>query len=76
MYRKDLLTKAGLYDPRFRHLEEEELRRRLGEVYRIHHLRIPLYRYRMHGANKTKRAEEMAVYRRELERREAAARER
>lgn len=76
MYRKDLLTKAGLYDPRFRHLEEEELRRRLGEDYRIHYLRIPLYRYRMHSANKTKRAEEMALYRRELERREAAPGER
>jgi glycosyltransferase involved in cell wall biosynthesis len=75
MYRKDLLTKAGLYDPRFRHLEEEELRHRLGQSYRVHHLRIPLYRYRMHGANKTKRREEMAIYRRELERRAATGRE-
>ena len=72
LYRKDLLTKAGVYDSRFRHLEEEELRRRLGEDYKVHYLRIPLYRYRMHGANKTKRVDEMAVFRRELERRASA----
>lgn len=74
MYRKDLLTKAGLYDPAFRHLEEQELRQRLGQAYRIDHLRIPLYRYRMHSSNKTKRVDEMAEYRRELERRERSAR--
>ncbi|MBI3522154.1 MAG: glycosyltransferase family 2 protein [Chloroflexi bacterium] len=71
LYRKDLLTKAGLYDARFRHLEEEELRKRLGESYRIHYLRIPLYRYRMHATNKTKRLAEMAPFREELARREA-----
>lgn len=74
MYRKDLLTKEGLYDPGFRHLEERELAQRLGDDYRVHYLRIPLYRYRMHAANKTKLAEELAAYRRELERRETAAR--
>lgn len=71
MYRKDLLTKAGLYDPRFRHLEEEELRRRLGDQYLIHYLRVPLYRYRMHRSNKTRRVDEMVIFRQELERREA-----
>lgn len=74
MYRKDLLTRAGLYDPAFRHLEEQELRQRIGAMYRVDHLRIPLYRYRMHAANKTKRVDEMAEYRRELERRERTAR--
>ena len=71
LYRKDLLTKAGLYDPHFRHLEEEELRSRLGERYRIHYLRIPLYRYRMHASNKTKRIAELVPFREEIERREA-----
>lgn len=74
MYRKDVLTKAGLYDPTFRHLEERELRLRLGDQYRVDHLRIPLYRYRMHAANKTKRRDELAEYERELERRGQAAR--
>jgi glycosyltransferase involved in cell wall biosynthesis len=69
MYRKDLLIRMGLYDPKFRHLEEQELRQRLGDYYKIHHLRIPLYRYRMHKHNKTKRHDEIAAFRRELEQR-------
>jgi len=53
LYQKDLLVGAGIYDPDFRHREEEELRARLGDFYRVHHLRMPLYRYRKHGTNKT-----------------------
>ena len=37
--------------------EEEELRKRLGEFYNIHYLKMPFYRYRMHGDNKTKEPE-------------------
>jgi len=69
MYRKDLLTRLGLYDPAFRHLEEQELRQRLGEYYQLQHLRIPLYRYRMHANNKTKKHDEIALVKQELERR-------
>jgi len=54
MYRRDLLLEMGGYNPKMRHREEEELRKRLGEYYKIHNLRIPLYRYRMHKSNKTK----------------------
>ena len=57
MYRKDLLLELGGYNPNMRHREEEELRKRLGDKYRIHHLRIPFYRYRMHNHNKTKSVE-------------------
>lgn len=53
MYRKDLLLEHGAYNEDFRHREEEELRKRLGEYYKIHHLRIPFYRYRRHSHNKT-----------------------
>ncbi len=53
MYRKDVLVEAGLYNSDFRHCEEKELRARLGEKYRVDHLKIPLYRYRIHGNNKT-----------------------
>lgn len=53
MYRKDLLVKAGLYNKEFRHCEEMELRARLGDKYRIEYLKMPLYRYRIHGKNKT-----------------------
>lgn len=57
LYQKDLLVAAGLYDPDFRHREEEELRARLGDFYTVHHLRMPLYRYRKHGSNKTSEPE-------------------
>ena len=54
MYRRDLLLKLGGYNTDMRHREEEELRKRLGDKYKIHHLEIPFYRYRMHNTNKTK----------------------
>jgi len=57
MYRRDLLLKMGGYNSNMRHREEEELRKRLGKYYKIHHLRIPFYRYRMHENNKTKEPE-------------------
>lgn len=59
MYRTDLIMRLGLYNSEFRHREEEELRARLAQKYAIHHLCIPLYRYRMHSSNKTKNKEEM-----------------
>jgi len=54
MYRRDLLWELGGYNSDMRHREEEELRKRLGVKYNIHHLKIPFYRYRMHNSNKTK----------------------
>ena len=57
MYRKNLLTSMGGYNHTMRHREEEELRKRLGDKYIIHHLKMPLYRYRMHNFNKTKTKE-------------------
>ena len=38
MYRRDLLLELGGYNPEMRHREEEELRYRLGDKYKIHHL--------------------------------------
>ena len=57
MYRRDLLLEMGGYNPKMRHKEEKELRKRLGEYYKIHHLKIPFYRYRIHKNNKTKQPE-------------------
>jgi glycosyltransferase involved in cell wall biosynthesis len=57
MYRRDLLLELGGYDEKMRHREEEELRHRLSGFYKIHHLQIPFYRYRMHSHNKTKSKE-------------------
>lgn len=57
LYRRDLFLEMGGYNPNMRHREEEELRKRLGDKYRIQHLRMPFYRYRMHKSNKTKQPE-------------------
>ena len=57
MYRRDQFFQAGGYNDKMRHREEEELRKRLGQDYKIHHLKIPFYRYRMHNTNKTKEPE-------------------
>lgn len=61
MYRKKLLIDAGCYNENMRHCEEEELRHRLGDFYKIHHLEMPLYRYRMHSHNKTRSEEYLDV---------------
>jgi glycosyltransferase involved in cell wall biosynthesis len=53
-YRRDEFLQYGGYDRDARHREEELLRKRLGELYIIHHLHMPLLRYRMHELNKTK----------------------
>ena len=57
MYRRDLLLHYGGYNDDNRHREEEELRSRLGDKYKIQFLQIPFYRYRMHSNNKTKTKE-------------------
>ena len=54
MYNRKKLLKYGLYNPKFRHREEEELKVRLGKNYIIHNLNFPLYRYQLHKKNKTK----------------------
>ena len=53
MYNKNILSKYNFYNPKFRHREEEELRTRIGENYTIKNINLPLYRYRIHGSNKT-----------------------
>ena len=66
MYNKDKLISYGLYNEDFRHREEEELRARLGSLYEIHHLNIPLYRYRKHGNNKTTQLKYMKSFKKKL----------
>jgi len=63
MYRKQLLMASGGYNSDFRHREEEELRKRIGDFYNVHHLGISFYRYRRHNNNKTltKEYEELKV---------------
>ncbi len=67
MYNRHKLIKAGLYNPKFKHREEEELRIRLGPKYKIHHINLPLYRYRMHRSNKTKSEEYINKFKNEID---------
>ena len=54
MYHRKKLLLLGGYNSKFKHREEEELRIRLKNKYKLNYLKIPLYRYRMHSENKTK----------------------
>ena len=47
------LIEIGLYDENFLAREEEDLRIRFEKKYKIHHVNLPLYRYRKHINNMT-----------------------
>ena len=66
MYRKNKLIELGMYNEEFKHREEEELRARLGSLYKIQNLGISLYRYRKHNSNKTKQLESMMEFKKKL----------
>ena len=64
--KKDLLALGG-YNPNFRHREEEELRLRVfNKGYKSFNLNLPLYRYLMHGNNKTKSKEFKKKYKNKI----------
>lgn len=63
MFRKDLLIDIGLYDEKFKLMEDEELRIRFESKYKIDNLKYPLYRYRKHENNSTNNKDLMEHYR-------------
>ena len=67
MFRKDDLIKIGLYDEEFRTLEDLDLRKRYLDQFNIHNIELPLYRYRMHKDNITKKVEEVKYYEEKLQ---------
>ena len=67
MYDRSKLIKYGLYNIKFRHREEEELRLRLGDKYNLSYIDLPLYRYRIHKTNKTKSNEYIEEFRDKIE---------
>ncbi len=57
LYKLDVLTRLGLYNDQLRINEDVDLRMRFLEAgFRLHHLRMPLYRYKKHGASMTANA--------------------
>jgi glycosyltransferase involved in cell wall biosynthesis len=53
IFRTEHLIDIGLYDEEFYVHEERDLRIRYEKQYTIHHLELPLYRYRRHKDNIT-----------------------
>jgi len=66
LFRKDYLVDIGLYDESFRLAEDEDLRIRYQRKYKIYYVPLPLYRYRMHPDNATKKTEQVSFYREKL----------
>lgn len=62
MFNKDRLVEIGLYDPQFRLMEDEDLRKRFEKKFKIQNLHLPLYRYLMHDSNATKNKKDMKYY--------------
>ena len=67
MFNKDKLIEIGLYDPKFRLMEDRDLRKRFEKKFKIHNLNLPLYRYMMHDSNATKNKEDIEYYTKLLE---------
>lgn len=67
MFRKDCLVDIGMYDEKFRCMEEKELRMRFEKKYKIDHLNLPLYRYRKHSQNMTNSLKSLNKYKDLLE---------
>jgi len=62
MFRNDRLFEVGLYDPRFKVMEEKELRQRFEQKYKIGHVNLSLYRYRKHDKNLTNNKQAVEYY--------------
>lgn len=58
MFRKVYLEEIGLYDKQLRNAEDFDLLKRYIKNFNGYHLKLPLYRYRLHSNNMTKNEEE------------------
>ena len=66
MFRTDQLIEIGLYDESFLRHEDRDLRVRFLDRFAIHHVPLPLYRYRRHEDNITNDVDAMALHERRL----------
>ena len=53
MFYKNNAIKIGLYDENFLRHEDKDLRKRFEKKFKIHRIKMPLYRYRRHENNIT-----------------------
>jgi glycosyltransferase involved in cell wall biosynthesis len=66
MFRTEQLIDIGLYDESFLRHEDRDLRMRFLDRYSIHHIPLPLYRYRRHEDNITNDVEMMVHHEQRL----------
>lgn len=66
MFRKENLIRIGLYDEAMQVCEDEDLRARYTEHYKIGHVHLPLYRYTNHETNMTNNTEVVAEFRQKV----------
>lgn len=66
IFRTEQLIDIGLYDESFLRHEDRDLRLRFLDRYTIHHVPLPMYRYRRHDDNITNDTAEMAHHERRL----------
>ncbi len=62
LFKKDKLFDIGLYNPKYKAMEEVELRQRFEEKHRIENVNLSLYRYRKHDNNLTNNQQLMDHY--------------
>ena len=53
MFRTQHYKEIGLYDENFLRHEDKDLRKRFEKKFKIHRIKMPLYRYRRHKRNIT-----------------------
>lgn len=51
IFRKEKLVEIGMYDESFKMHEDKDLQIRFSNKFKIHHIELPLYRYRQHDSN-------------------------
>jgi hypothetical protein len=51
LFRKEKLLTMGMYDESFKMHEDKDLELRFSNKFEIHHIELPLYRYRQHDSN-------------------------
>jgi len=66
MFRKENLIEIGLYDKKMLFCEDEELRTRYEEKFKIGYVHLPLYRYTKHETNMTNDHKAIKKYRSRL----------
>lgn len=62
MFRKEALFDIGLYDENFSMREGHELKKRFKKKFNLGRLEFPLYKYRQHSKNRTKKKDIVKKY--------------